>query len=172
MRTRPCAEPSCSTSLSKSVSDLPINCVCTRSDIIYADNHSPPNLPVAVIVQFDHYTGPSFIDTLPKCVPIPPVTITSKSLETFHERQQLPLKLAWAITIHKSQGLTLPKAWIDIGPSEKAPGITYVAISRVRSLNSCIIEPMTFERLTSIRLMEENRFDKLAEDTKTLFTKT
>lgn len=60
----------------------------------------------------------------------------------------------------------------DIGPSEKAPGITYVAISRVRSLNSCIIEPMTFERLTSIRLMEENRFDKLAEDTKTLFTKT
>ena len=149
-------------------------------DIIYADNHSPPNLPVAVIVQFDHYTGPSFIDTLPKCVPIPPVTITSKSLETFHERQQLPLKLAWAITIHKSQGLTLPKAWIDIGPSEKAPGITYVAISRVRSLNSCIIEPMTFECLTSIkkssqfqfRLMEEYRLDKLAEETKTLFTKT
>ena len=32
-------------------------------DIIYADNHSPSNLPVAVIVQFDHYTGPSFIDT-------------------------------------------------------------------------------------------------------------
>ncbi|XP_068697264.1 ATP-dependent DNA helicase PIF1-like [Montipora foliosa] len=117
-------------------------------DIIYADNHSPPNLPVAVIVQFDHYTGPSFIDTLPKCVPIPPVTITSKYLETFHERQQLPSKLAWAITIHKSQGLTLPKAWIDIGPSEKAAGITYVAISRVRSLKSCIIEPVTFERLT------------------------
>ena len=69
-------------------------------DIIYADNHSPPNLPVAVIVQFDHYTGPAFIDTLPKCVPIPPVTITSKSLETFYERQQLTLKLAWAITIH------------------------------------------------------------------------
>ena len=148
-------------------------------DIIYADNHSPPSLPVAVIVQFDHYTGPAFIDTLPKCVPIPPVTITSKSLETFHERQQLPLKLAWAITIYKSQGLTLPKAWIDIGPSEKAAGITYVAISRVRSLKSCIIEPMTFERLTSIknssqfqfRLMEENRLAKLAEDTKTLFTK-
>ena len=68
-------------------------------DIIYADNHSPPNLPVTVIVQFDHYTGPAFIDTLPKCVPIPFVAITSKSLETFHERQQLPLKLAWAIML-------------------------------------------------------------------------
>lgn len=32
-------------------------------DIVYADNHSPPSLPIAVIVKFDHYTGPSFIDT-------------------------------------------------------------------------------------------------------------
>ena len=78
------------------------------------------------------------------------------------------------MTIHKSQGLTLPKAWVDIGQSEKAAGITYVAISRVRSLDSCIIEPMTYERLTSIkkssqfqfRLNEENRFSKLAENTK------
>ena len=142
-------------------------------DIIYADNHSPPNLPIAVIVQFDHYTGPSFFDFLPKCVPICPITITSKSLDNFHERQQLPLKLAWSITIHKSQGLTLPKAWINIGPSEKASGITYVAISRVRSIESCIIEPMTFERLKNIkssfqfqfRLEEEERLSKLAIST-------
>ncbi|EDO30695.1 predicted protein [Nematostella vectensis] len=46
------------------------------------------------------------------------------------ERQQLPLKLAWAMTIHKSQGLTLKKAWVDIGTSEKSPGMTYVALSR------------------------------------------
>ena len=39
----------------------------------------------------------------------------------FHERQQLPL--AWALTIHKSQGLTLPKAWIDIGKSERTAGV-------------------------------------------------
>ena len=32
-------------------------------DIVYADNHSPPNLSTAVIVQFDRYTGPSFIET-------------------------------------------------------------------------------------------------------------
>lgn len=114
---------------------------------------------------------------MPKGVPIPPITVTHQSLGTnIHERQQISLKLAWAITIHKSQGLTLSKAWIDIGPSEKAAGITYVAISRVRSLHSSIIEPMTFERLTSIkkssqfqfRLKEENRLGKLAEDTESL----
>ena len=52
---------------------------------------------------------------------------------TCHERQQLPLKLAWALTIHKSQCLTLPKAVIDLGKSERTPGISYVAISRVKS---------------------------------------
>ena len=89
----------------------------------------------------------------------------------FHERQQLPLRLTWALTIHKSQELTLPKAWIDIGKSERTAGISYVAISRVKSLASCIIEPMTFERLTSLkssanlqyRLEEENRLDQLAK---------
>ena len=62
------------------------------------------------------------------------------------------------------------KAWIDIGKSEKTPGISYVAISRLRTLPSCVIEPMTFERLTSLkksvglqyRLQEESRLDKLA----------
>ena len=54
---------------------------------------------------------------------------------------------------HKSQGLTLPKAWIDInGPSERSLGVTYVAISRpVPKLSSCVIVPMTFERLAALK---------------------
>ncbi len=91
----------------------------------------------------------------------------------FHERQQLPLRLAWALTIHKSQGLTLPKAWIDIRKSERTAGVSYVAISRVKTLASCVIELMTYERLTSLkssanlqyRLEEENRLDLLAQTT-------
>ena len=47
---------------------------------------------------------------------------------------QFPLRLAWAVTIHKSQGKSYDKAVIDLGQRSFAPGQTYVALSRITEL--------------------------------------
>ena len=60
---------------------------------------------------------------------------------------QDPLKLAWAITIHKSQGLTFEKAIIDVDAAF-AFGQAYVALSRCRSLEGMVLkEPVRPENV-------------------------
>ncbi|MHA6693649.1 ATP-dependent DNA helicase [Homoserinimonas sp. A520] len=51
------------------------------------------------------------------------------------EFTQFPLRLAWAVTIHKSQGKTYDRAIVDLGQRSFAPGQTYVALSRITELD-------------------------------------
>ncbi len=53
---------------------------------------------------------------------------------------QFPLMLAWAITIHKSQGKTLENVIIDLGNGAFAPGQVYVALSRCRNYESLVLK--------------------------------
>ena len=74
----------------------------------------------------------------------------------------------------------MPKVWINIGKSERIAGVSYVAISGAKTLASCVIEPMTYERLTSLkssanlqhRLDEENRLGRVAQTISSAFRTT
>ena len=120
----------------------------TVQAICYKNGQAPPSLPVAVTVLFDHYSGPTLLDGT---VPITPLRRSWSSSGSSCSRLQLPLKLSWAVTIHKSQGLTLDKAVIDVGKKEFCAGLTFVAISRVRCLTDLLFSPpFSYQRLNNI----------------------
>ncbi len=72
---------------------------------------------------------------------------------------QMPLRLAWAITIHKSQGLTFEKAIIDV-TSSFAHGQTYVALSRCKTLEGIVLK----RPVEKTSIIQDNRVISFTKD--------
>ena len=88
-------------------------------------NYHQPDL---ILVEFYKYSGHVFFPDNPTLVPIVRSTVNKYG----GSRSQFPLFGASALTIYKSQGLTLEKVYIDIGPKEFTSGLSFVATSRVK----------------------------------------
>ena len=95
-----------------------------------------------IMVNFPDYRGPPLSPSRPNVVPITQVRADN--------HKGMPLTLAWAVTIHKSQGMTLDRVTVDLGISEFASGLTFVALSRARSFTGLRIEPFDFSRFQRI----------------------
>ena len=133
--------------------------------ICYSSSDAPPHLPVAIMVRFDSYQGPTLPDGT---VPITPLRRTWSTSGASCSRLQLPLKLAWAVTIHKAQGLTLDKVVIDVGKKEFSTGLTFVACSRVRHLEDLLFDPpFPFQRVANLAKSQRLQ-ERLLEDTRIL----
>jgi ATP-dependent DNA helicase PIF1 len=95
-----------------------------------------------LMVNFPSYRGPSLSTTAPTVVPITHIRTPRFT--------GIPLTLAWAVTIHKAQGLTMERVTVDLGSREFASGMTFVALSRAKRFDGLRIIPFDWERYKRI----------------------
>ena len=107
-------------------------------NIFFYEGSKPPQLPMYATVSFDDNICLPWDIRYPNIVQITPVCRGN--------HKQVPLCMAWALTIHKSKGLTLERTTIDIG-NAKRQGFTFTRISKVKYLDGLrISSPFKFTR--------------------------
>lgn len=125
---------------------------CFVYDIIYRAGQRPPSLPFVILIQFDKCAGPFLVNQL---FPLKPTVSNWKVQSVDCSRKQFPINLAYALTVHKAQGLTIEKATINIGNREAAAGLSYVAFSRVRRLQDLLLTGFDFSRIEDLWQMQQ-----------------
>ena len=96
-----------------------------------------------IMVNFPQYCSPPLTVITPMVVPI-------THIQNPHFTG-IPLTLAWAITIHKVQGMTMKHITIDLGKKKFATGMTLVALSRVKCFDGLRIVPFDWNHYKNIQ---------------------
>ncbi|WAO96950.1 ATP-dependent DNA helicase [Fusarium falciforme] len=137
----------------------------TVYDIVWNAGANPWEDPPAVImVDFGSYDGPPYLTTNEgrKIVPILPVTRDFLVVNETCARTQFPLIVAFAITVHKCQSLTKDQIVTDLATRDFQAGISYVAVSRVTSLQGLLLEA-PFDRQSLYNTPTEGMKMRLAD---------
>ena len=115
----------------------------TIEDVVWKESADvKKDLPQALLVAVDRYNGPALFTSSNgrKVVPIFPTFCEWEGSKGTCSRRQISIILAFALTVHKSQGLTLNQVVLDISKKERTAGLTYVGISRVKKLSGLMFE--------------------------------
>ena len=107
-----------------------------------------------IVVGFSSSSGAPIVNFAGHCIELRAHKWESDRMEGV-SILQIPLTLAWAITIHKSQGATLESALIDAGEEIFECGQTYVALSRVRDLDGLYLTSFDVSRIAVNRKVRE-----------------
>lgn len=109
----------------------------TVHDMIWEDGVEDPftTMPAVILVAVDKHTDPASIAIYNiHVVPVVPAEAQWEEKHKVYQRKQFPLVLAFAITIHKSQSLTLARVVLNFERKDFTSGLSYVALSRIRDI--------------------------------------
>ena len=150
---------------------------------IYNEGKNAPSLPYSIIIKFNDYTGVPFFSGVGQEKWVPVLASEYKWGEenmSTHFRKQFSLSLSWALTVWKSQGLTIKGLLAYfLGKEVKEHGLTYVAFSRILAIEQLFVgQGFSLNRLTTDiskgcklkkRLEEDERLQMLYEETKRFY---
>ena len=121
-------------------------------------NHEDPNHrhPDVIVVDFPNYAGPRFYEDPERATWVPiRMVVRNAEDDSGVTREQFPLILGWAMTPWKAQGMTLERVIVRLTKAASAPGVVFVALSRVRHPDHLMLED-SFPDMSTIMKQAQN----------------